>query len=493
MDLVVVGARRVDEALLKQRHQVFVGLLSVLDGAVVTAAAGAAWAGRNFMNAQPLLSSNWRDFLWPQPIAVQVPVTILCLTLLRLYRPRRDRAFYDEFVQIVKLGGLATILSLAALYALASPFLSAPESKWQLALFGLLVIVFMSVHRMIFRIALRAVRRRGWNLRHAAIIGTGRLGQITAHTLMRNSWTGLNVQYFISHHPTTRRTDLLGHPVRGGVDAMEKTLDEHPVDAVYLALPGSHAAVLPQLLARLERFTVDVRIIPDVNPKYTPFSTTISELDGMPILSCRESRLEGLGGWAKRVIDIVGAVVALLIFAVPMLIIAILIRLTSNGPVMFRQNRVSLAGHQFRIYKFRTMQHVADEQGLPFAGGDENGWTRRNDVRVTPIGRWLRATSLDELPQLFNVLGGEMSLVGPRPERPELVGKFRHDWRGYMLRQHVKAGMTGWAQVNGLRGQTSLRKRLQYDLFYIRNWSLMFDVRILWMTLFKGFVNPNAH
>jgi lipopolysaccharide/colanic/teichoic acid biosynthesis glycosyltransferase len=177
-----------------------------------------------------------------------------------------------------------------------------------------------------------------------------------------------------------------------------------------------------------------------------------------------------------------------------MLLIGLLVRASGPGPVIFRQPRASLGGRTFNIYKFRTMKHVdAEQQSIEDAGKGVDAWTDTDDPRVTRIGRLLRRTSLDELPQFFNVLLGEMSLVGPRPERPELIARFREDWRGYMLRQHVKAGITGWAQVNGLRGKTSLRKRVQYDLFYIRNWSLLFDLRILWMTIFRGFVGPNAH
>jgi lipopolysaccharide/colanic/teichoic acid biosynthesis glycosyltransferase len=186
--------------------------------------------------------------------------------------------------------------------------------------------------------------------------------------------------------------------------------------------------------------------------------------------------------------------VALAVFAIPMGIVAGLVRLSGPGPVIFKQRRVSLGGQVFDLYKFRTMYHAEEEAGEADPSQRRLvSWTERNDPRITPIGRILRRTSLDELPQLFNVLVGEMSLVGPRPERPELIERFREDWRGYMLRQHVKAGMTGWAQVNGLRGQTSLRKRLQYDLFYVKNWSLGFDLKILVLTLFRGFVHKNAH
>jgi len=231
----------------------------------------------------------------------------------------------------------------------------------------------------------------------------------------------------------------------------------------------------------------------------------VGELDGMPILSVRESPLQGIGGFAKRILDLAGACVALLLFGPIMLVVALAVRMSSDGPVIFRQKRVSLGGEFFDIYKFRTMLYVEDEMHLAqsrthtansTANSPANSpasWTARNDPRVTPLGRFLRSTSLDELPQLFNVLKGEMSLVGPRPERPELIERFREDWRGYVLRQHVKAGITGWAQVNGLRGDTSLRKRLQLDLFYVRHWSLGFDLKILWLTLFRGFYHKNAH
>jgi Undecaprenyl-phosphate glucose phosphotransferase len=278
--------------------------------------------------------------------------------------------------------------------------------------------------------------------------------------------------------------------VRGGLEELEETLRSNRVDAVYLALPNAQAAAVPSVLQRLERFAVDVRIVPDVHPKFVPQSMVVNELDGMPILSYRENPSQGLGGLSKRALDILGSVLGLIVFSPVFLAIAIAVRMTSPGPVIFKQRRVSLGTRTFKIYKFRTMYQVSDEEH-PWAAL-KSGWTQRDDPRITTVGRWLRKTSLDELPQLINVLKGQMSLVGPRPERPELIEKFREDWRGYMLRQHVKAGITGWAQVNGLRGDTSLRKRIQYDLFYVRHWSLGFDLRILWLTVFRGFVHRNA-
>ncbi|MEM9165405.1 MAG: undecaprenyl-phosphate glucose phosphotransferase [Planctomycetota bacterium] len=499
--------------MVKQKHQFFVSMLCAADALVVVAACFGAWLTRIHEEAA-VRGGHWTHALTPERalretiVFLVLPAVLYAMWGFGLYRPRRDRALLSEVGQLFR----ATLAAMAAVVVLLwmtgnSLLVSVEEpglivarfaslemdaSRYQLAVLAPLLLVALSIERMVFRTALRFLRRRGWNLRHACVVGVGRLGQITCRTLDRNSWTGISVAYFVGHRDTTKRTSCINRPVLGGLDELEASLERWRVDAVYLALPGSCAAQVPELLKRLERFPVDVRVVPDVTTRHMPQSMAVSELDGMPILSVRESPLYGLGGVSKRALDIAGAVVGGLVFAPMLLIVAGLVRLSGPGPVIFKQRRVSLGGEVFDIYKFRTMHHIADEQ----PGVGESGqpcWTTRRDARITPIGRWLRRTSLDELPQLLNVLMGDMSLVGPRPERPELIERFREDWRGYMLRQHVKAGMTGWAQVNGLRGDTSLRKRLQYDLFYVRHWSLLFDLRILLMTLSKGFVHRNAH
>jgi Undecaprenyl-phosphate glucose phosphotransferase len=488
--------------LLKQRHQTFVALLCLADACVVAAAALGAWGLRRAILGQTLAEPPI-VLLRESLLVFVIPTTIYLMWAFGLYRPRRDRGVGAEMVKIVK-SSLASIVALVVLlFLVGAPSvagwngaasvnfgtLALDDGRLQmLALAGILPVA-LSAERLAFRLALRAIRRRGRNLRHVAIIGSGRLGQICCRTLDRNTWTGIHVAYFVSHNDHARpNTTLCDRPIIGGLAELEALMERHRPDAVYLALPNARASMMPGLLRRLEKFPIDVRIIPDVHPRYTPLSMSINELDGMPILSVRESPLEGLGGFAKRVLDFCGSLLALVLFAPVMATVALAVRMSSPGPVIFRQKRVSLGGEAFEIYKFRTMLHVEDE----FAAS-EAAWTARNDPRVTPLGRWLRATSLDELPQLFNVLKGDMSLVGPRPERPELIQRFREDWRGYVLRQHVKAGITGWAQVNGLRGDTSLRKRLQLDLFYIRHWSLGFDLKILWLTLFRGFIHKNAH
>ena len=428
------------------------------------------------------------------PVLMAVPIMLLAMMWARLYQPRRDQRFYREAWDILKAVTVGVGLTIAAFTFFAKMLFDGRDpSRLQYVIYAVLVLAMLLAWRYGFRTALRILRRHGWNLRHVAIIGTGRLGQVVCRTLERNTWTGIKPRGFVSHHASTTRQTCLDRPVLGGLDDLEKVLDAHDLSGVFIALPGRLGAALPDLLLRLERYPLDVRVVPDMNPKYMPLNMAISELDGMPVLSVRESPLSGWGGVLKRIIDLLGALAALAVFAIPMLLIVLLIRLSGRGPVIFRQERMSLNGQRFKIFKFRTMQHVdAEAQALRDAGKGTEAWTKKDDERITPIGRFLRRTSLDELPQLFNVILGEMSLVGPRPERPELIQRFREDWRGYMLRQNVKAGITGWAQVNGLRGDTSLRKRLQYDLFYIRNWSIMFDLRILWMTIFRGFAHPNA-
>jgi len=231
---------------------------------------------------------------------------------------------------------------------------------------------------------------------------------------------------------------------------------------------------------------VHTKFIPDYN-HIVPTVPYIEDLEGLPVINIRKVPLSNVVNRAiKRTIDIVGAFVALLLFAIPMLLVAVLIKCTSKGPVIFSQVRVGLHNKEFKMYKFRSM--VVQE-----ASKEANAWTTKNDVRVTGIGKFIRKTSIDELPQLINVLKGDMSLVGPRPERPKFVEKFKEEIPRYMIKHQVRPGITGWAQVNGYRGDTSIRKRIEHDVHYIENWTLGFDIKILFLTIFKGFINKNAY
>lgn len=485
-----------EATVLKQYNQLFVCMLVIADATMIAAASYGAWVFRILTRNEPW-PTDWEGAVKGPLILFTIPVMLFTLYATHLYRPQRDRRVIAEFGGVLKASLIGAAGVVIAMWVAGNDLIDASNpggpgiaaelgpARLQIAALALLAPVLIGSQRTAIRLVLRWLRRSGRNLRHVAIVGTGRLGQIVARTLNRNSWTGLRVSYFISHHARTRRERCLNRPVLGGIDDLESLLEHHKVDAVYLALPGSRAGLLPGLLRRLDRFAVNVRVVPDILPRHMPLSMHVSQLEGMPILSYRENPAMGLGGMTKRTIDAAGALAGLILLSPLFILIAVAVRLSGPGRILFKQSRVSVGGEEFKIYKFRTMRSDIPE--------DEPQWTKRDDPRVTPIGRILRKTSLDEIPQLFNVLRGEMSLVGPRPERPELIKRFREDWRGYMLRQHVKAGMTGWAQVHGLRGDTCLRKRLQYDLYYIRNWSIWLDIRILLLTIFHGFLHRNAH
>jgi len=260
---------------------------------------------------------------------------------------------------------------------------------------------------------------------------------------------------------------------------------EHPVQSVLIALPYRAFGYVEQHLEQITNQVPEVKLLPDMT-KFTKFATGIEIVGGTPIISVHESPLAGLGSVTKRLTDVFGAIVGLMVFGPVMLLIAILVPLTSRGPIFYRQERMGLDGRTFRIWKFRSMPIDAEAKSGAV-------WAKPNDNRPTWIGGIIRRTSIDELPQLFNILVGEMSLVGPRPERPVFVDQFRRKVPGYMLRHKVKAGLTGWAQVNGWRGDTSIERRIECDLFYIQNWSLWLDIRIIFLTILRGFINKNAY
>jgi Undecaprenyl-phosphate glucose phosphotransferase len=264
-------------------------------------------------------------------------------------------------------------------------------------------------------------------------------------------------------------------PVRGPLSELARIVEQHPVDSIFIALQADQADKVDELVRQLGTSMADIRIVPEFNP-YLAMRPAVSNLDGIPILSLRESPLYGSNALLKRAFDLVIGAICLLIAAVPMGINALAVKLTSPGPVLYKQRRMGLDGREFTMLKFRTMRADAEAETGPV-------WADRDDARRTPLGSFLRRTSLDELPQLFNVLIGDMSLVGPRPERPEFISQFRQQIPRYMLRHKMKAGMTGYAQVKGLRGNTSLKKRIQHDVHYINNWSLGLDLKILAQTV----------
>jgi Undecaprenyl-phosphate glucose phosphotransferase len=459
--------------MLKQHHQAALGLLVVADALAVSIAWVASFWLRfallpvDALKGVPEIGDSYLPLL---PLVVVAHLFIFYR--LRLYRPRREWTVVSETRDIVKAFSVAVVAIVLIDYAMPQSHKISRVFVLTYAIVGTTCFAFF---RAGVRISMRYMRRSGYNRRSAAIVGSGRTAQKLLHALRNNGWTGIDALYFVDDRSPEHPRHLRGLPVFGPLENLREIVESRPVDSVFVALSSEHANRIGQVLDALETSMADVRMVPEINPLFA-MRPHVSELDGVPILSLRQTPLYGWNAMLKRVFDVAVGTVCVLIAAGPMALIALLIRLTSPGPIFYTQRRMGLDGCQFDLWKFRTMTVDAEKDGPV--------WSRKSDARRTPIGGFLRRTSLDELPNLFNVLRGEMSLVGPRPERPEFIDQFKHEIPRYMLRHKMKAGMTGYAQMRGYRGETSLRKRIQHDLHYIHNWSLALDLRILLWTVF---------
>jgi Undecaprenyl-phosphate glucose phosphotransferase len=382
--------------------------------------------------------------------------------------------------EILKASTLATLVLMVTAY-----FLKEPEfSRVVFVYFWVLSSIGLICSRLIFRELLRVVRRRGYNLRHILIVGTEHVGQALRQQIGRHPELGLRIVGFLTRHRHEIGQYLDGVEILGHIDQTQSFVRSTRADQVFIALPLEAQGTMEKILRELANEMVDINVIPDLY-QYAILRGSVEEFEGLPIITLSGSPMYGWNSIMKRALDLcIG--VPVLMLALPVLaLLACLVKLTSRGPVFYVQERMGFDGTVFRMVKLRSMYDDAER---------ETGavWAQDKDPRRTWLGAFLRSTSLDELPQLWNVCKGEMSLVGPRPERPVLIEGFRQSIPGYMLRHRVKAGMTGWAQVHGWRGNTSLEQRLEHDLYYVQHWSLLLDIKILWMTLWSGFVHRNA-
>ncbi len=396
-----------------------------------------------------------------------------------LYRPNRLGSHLAEWFDIAKASTLGVLVLVAGMTFL---FRGYEYSRLVILMFWMASIVSVSFSRAAFREVLRFARRRGYNQRYAVVVGGGEPAAEVLRVLDRRRDTGIQLLGLLSDKPEAE-----GAPVRwlGGIDEIRAVLTSQSVDIVIIALPHSDYPRLTTVLNEIGDEPVAIHFVPDLFG-LASLRGGVEEFESIAFIHLRESPLYGWNGVLKRGFDLVFGTVGLLLALPIMAAITIAVAIASGRPILYRQERMGLDGRRFGMLKFRTM--VADAEA-------ETGprWAVRDDPRRTQLGAFLRAWSLDELPQLFNVLRGEMSLVGPRPERPSFVEDFRRRVPGYMLRHTMKAGITGWAQINGWRGNTSIEKRIEYDLEYIARWSLGFDLAILLRTLWLGFRNRNAY
>ena len=403
-----------------------------------------------------------------------------------LYQLRRGRSRIDEFFAVLFSVLLSSGLTLGAMLYVRVYYERAElweYSRAALAIFIVLDLVAINGSRALLRRALQRRWAAGENVKRVLIAGAGTLGRRLAETFLAHRELGYRVVGFIDDRHTE---PVDGVPVLGPLGQAMEVAGQYRADQLYIALPLEEHAGLVQLIRHVSNECVDIKVVPDLL-QYATIRADLEDLDGIPIISLNEVPLRGWSSMAKRVMDIVIGAVSLLVASPFFLVIPFLIKWRGGkGPILLSQERMTLDGKTFQIYKFRTMIQEAEAETGPV-------WAQAEDPRRTPVGVWLRRFNLDELPQLLNVVLGDMSLVGPRPERPPFVRQFKERIPQYMLRHRVKSGMTGWAQVNGWRGNTSLEKRIEYDLYYIENWSLLLDMKILILTLFRGFGQKHAY
>jgi Undecaprenyl-phosphate glucose phosphotransferase len=416
-------------------------------------------------------------------IAVLTP---LAYQLQGVYRLRRGRSRVDDFFAVLIGSILAVVLGVVSTLYVQAYYVS-DEAKargayevsqlvWGL-FFGLNVTLTYGSRELV-RELLERRWRAGIGLKRILIAGAGDLGRLVADRILQHRELGYQVVGFVDDRAVGDHIGYRGLPLLGTLSELADIAQRERIDHLYAALPLEEHAKLLELLEITSRECIDIKVVPDLL-QFIALRARLEDLDGLPVINVNDVPLQGFNAWVKRFLDILLSAAALALLVIPMALIAALVRWTSAGPVFYRQERMGLDGKAFTVYKFRSMYQDAEEVSGPV-------WARDNDPRTTPVGKWLRRFDLDELPQFWNVLRGEMSIVGPRPERPFFVQQFKHRIPQYMLRHKVKAGITGWAQVNGWRGNTSLEKRIEYDLYYIENWSVSLDLKIMWLTLVRG-------
>ena len=414
-------------------------------------------------------------------LAVGALAVATVFPLFHLYEPQRGAGIADELRRVSYAWLALAAVTGAAIFATKQGDLYSRVwvTSWLVGGFVLTTALRISI-----RLSLRALRLRGLNQRHIAIVGAGTLGRTVASRLANSPWAGLNVHAFYDDDGTLAGCTIAGREVRATDERLRADVASGVIDQVWIALPLRAEGRIRAILDMLREHAVEIRFVPDIY-SFHLLNHSMTDVAGLPVISLTETPMSGINRVVKAAEDYVLAIVLVIIASPVMLLIAIGVKLSSKGPVLYEQERVTWNGERFRMLKFRTMPVDAESQSGPV-------WARKGEIRATPFGALLRRTSLDELPQLFNVLRGEMSLVGPRPERPEFVERFRQQIPGYMQKHLVKAGISGWAQVNDLRGDSDLEQRIQYDLYYIDNWSLWFDLRILVLTLWHILTSHNA-
>lgn len=469
--------------MIKQHQSQFNKLQVVLDAFVIVAAYLLSWYLRLYSG----LFESEGEFLGPEvylaALAMIVPGYLILYYFFRLYTRKRLQGRREELKNIVQANVIGVLLIITILFIGKESLTH--FSRMMIFIFFVLNVIFEEMSRILIRQVLYRMRKQGFNQKHILLVGYSRAAEEFIDRVRSNPHWGYIVRGILDDN-VERGLVYRGVKVLGRIDNLLVILPENKLDEIAITLSIGEYSRLEEIVMLCEKSGVHTKFIPDYN-SIIPTKPYTEDLQGLPVINIRHVPLStGFNKGVKRAVDFVGASFAIVLFSPIMLITALLVKLTSPGPVIFSQERVGRQNKTFKMYKFRSMEVQKPKE-------EEKAWTKRNDPRVTNVGKVIRRTSIDELPQLFNVLKGDMSLIGPRPERPYYVEKFKEEIPRYMVKHQVRPGITGWAQVNGFRGDTSIRGRIDCDLYYIENWTLGLDIKILFMTVFKGFINKNAY
>ena len=418
-------------------------------------------------------------------LIIIIPGFLILYEFFELYTPKRISGRRSEIANIFKANSIGFLIFTLTLYLGGKNMNMHHFSRRLVIIFYILTNVLMVFERSFIRSFLMSIRTKGYNQKHILLIGYSRAAEGYIDRVKQNPEWGYNIRGILDDHKE-RGYCYNGVKVIGIIANLHMILEMNVLDEIAITLSIKEYEHLEAIVNDCEKSGVHTKFIPDYN-NFIPTIPYIEDLQGLPVINIRHVPLTELhNAYIKRIVDIFGALFGIILFSPVMLITAILVKLTDGGPIIYSQERVGLHNKPFKMYKFRSM-------AVQKASEEKSKWTTPNDPRVTAVGRFIRKTSIDETPQFFNVLKGNMSLVGPRPERPFYVEKFREEIPHYMIKHQVRPGLTGWAQVNGFRGDTSIQKRIDHDLYYIENWTLGFDFKIMFLTIFKGFINKNAY
>ena len=467
--------------LIKDNQKFFNRLHVVIDACVIAVSYSLSWLLKFKSGIMDIEGDILAPSVYFSALIYLIPVYLLLYYAFNLYTSKRVQGRRLEAGNIIKANTVGVLSFILVLYIIKQ----IDFSRQMLFIFYVINVFLEIFIRNIIRYCLRKFREMGYNQKHILLVGYSRAAEEYIDRIIQHPQWGYSIRGILDDN-MERGTLYKGVKVLGEIENLLVILPNSQLDEIAITLSINQYDKLERIVALCEKSGVHTKFIPDYN-NIIPTKPYTEDLLGLPVINIRHVPLTNtFNQLVKRTVDILGSLFAIVLFSPVMLVTSILIKATSKGPLIYKQERVGMHNKPFKMYKFRSMEVQPENK-------EKSAWTVPNDPRVTKVGRFIRQTSIDELPQLFNVLKGEMSLVGPRPERPLFVEKFREEIPRYMVKHQVRPGMTGWAQINGYRGDTSIKKRIEHDLYYIENWTIGFDFKILILTFFKGFINENAY